>query len=123
MRRVPTQREPDGGTTTARSDLAMSSSAHVSTHGQMHSTVEDWSTLSAGSNSLKYKCHYCGTCPAESPYVSNCGHIYCYTCLYYITQGFTAKNKRWTGLLRHRKKSKLAEGGDGGSETWRRKEL
>ena len=26
------------------------------------------------------------------------------------------RNKRWTGLLRHRKKSKLAEGGDGGSE-------
>ncbi len=82
--------------------------------GATQLTVEGAYALPAGITVLRYDCHCCRASPAESPYVSNCGHIYCYTCLYNITQGFTARKKRWGGLLRRRKKSRArtVEGGD-----------
>ena len=53
-----------------------------------------------------YGCSCCGSCPAEMPFLSNCGHIYCYSCMHVVTAGFTATHRRgrgWRGLLRNRR--------------------
>lgn len=62
----------------------------------------------------KFDCACCGVSPAEVPYEANCSHIYCYSCIYHITKGFTVKNQRRSGLIRS------VAAGDGEAEEKRR---
>lgn len=84
------------GTTAALSDSSSDQQVSLS---EVHTSRQRASEL-VGGEAGKYDCTCCGASPAEVPYVSNCSHIFCYSCIYHITKGFTATNRRRLGLIR-----------------------
>lgn len=80
-------RADDGATTS--SDEGMSSNGNTNT-----SNIDV-----TASNQKACACTNCGKSFAETPYISNCRHIYCYTCIYWITDRFRAEARREAAMI------------------------
>lgn len=61
--------------------LIRSSSAATSTDGRRASVISENNITSTA----RQICCVCRQSPPENPYVSSCGHVYCYVCMYFST--------------------------------------